>query len=82
MTARSAKSIPAPQSTSNFVSQANDPAQLHRGIYRLTASIGGREIVNYGRFTVTLTVQDGAWRIAEDIGTVATAEDFEELTPT
>ena len=51
----------------------------HSGAYRLKATVGGRPVTAYGRFTVTLVKQDGQWRFAEDKGTVASAADFEKL---
>ena len=49
------------------------------GAYRFGAKVGGRDITVYGRFSVELVKQDGAWRFAEDRGTVATAADFNKL---
>ena len=53
----------------------------HNGAYRLKAKVGGRDITAYGRFTVKLVWQDGAWRFGEDRGTPAAAADFEALHP-
>lgn len=53
----------------------------HKGAYRLTAKIGGREIVAYGRFTASLVWDRNAWRFAEDRGTAASAADYEALPP-
>ena len=53
----------------------------HKGAYRLSAKVGGRDIVAYGRFTVTLVWDRDAWRFAEDRGTVASAADYEALPP-
>jgi len=61
-----------------FADAAPRPGR-HDGAYRLHATVGGRDIVNYGRFTVTLVREDGAWRIAEDRGMPATAADFDRL---
>lgn len=51
------------------------------GAYRIDARAGGRPITLYGRFSVKLVKQGGAWRFAEDRGTPATAADFERLPP-
>lgn len=51
----------------------------HKGAYRLTAKVGGREIVAYGRFAASLVWDRGAWRFAEDRGAPATAADFDAL---
>lgn len=53
----------------------------HTGAYRLTAKVGGRDIVTYGRFTASLVWDRNAWRFAEDRGTVASAADYEALPP-
>ena len=49
------------------------------GVYRIAATVGGRPITVYGRFSVRLARERGAWRFAEDRGTPATAADFERL---
>ena len=51
------------------------------GIYRLDATAGGRPITVFGRFSVKLVREGGAWRFAEDRGTPATAADFDKLPP-
>lgn len=53
----------------------------HKGAYRLSAKVGGRDIVAYGRFTVTLVWDRDAWRFAQDRGTVASAAEYEALPP-
>jgi len=50
-----------------------------RGVYRVEATVGGRSLTQYGRFSVRLVKQDGAWRFAEDHGIPATAADFDRL---
>jgi hypothetical protein len=54
-------------------------ADRQQGVYRLEASAGGRPITLYGRFSVRLVKERGAWRFAEDRGTPAAAADFESL---
>ena len=54
------------------------PSQ-HTGAYRAMATVAGQQVTLYGRFSVKLVKQDGAWRFAEDRGTVASAADFEKL---
>jgi hypothetical protein len=49
------------------------------GAYRIDASAGGRPITVYGRFSVRLVKENGAWRFLEDRGVPATADDFERL---
>ena len=49
------------------------------GVYRINAIVGGRLVALYGRFTVKLVNEGGAWRFAEDRGMPATAADFERL---
>ncbi|HEU0310744.1 MAG TPA: hypothetical protein VFR36_05955, partial [Sphingomicrobium sp.] len=44
-------------------------AEPHTGVFRLDATVKGRPITFYGRFTVKLVKQDGHWRFAEDRGT-------------
>lgn len=56
-------------------------AGKHDGVYRLKTKAGGRPYVAYGRFTVTLTKENGKWRFAEDRGTIASAADFDSLPP-
>lgn len=51
----------------------------HTGAYRAKARVAGQDVTIYGRFTVKLVRQAGAWRFAEDRGTVATTADFERL---
>jgi hypothetical protein len=55
--------------------------QVQSGIYRATATVGGRKIMLHGRFTARLQFEGGAWRFAEDRGTSATAAEFEALPP-
>lgn len=50
-----------------------------QGVYRIAATASGRPITVYGRFSVRLIKERGAWRFAEDRGTPATAADFERL---
>jgi hypothetical protein len=52
-----------------------------RGVYRIDATVGGRSVTQYGRFSVRLIKQGGAWRFAEDRGTAATAGEFDQLPP-
>lgn len=50
-----------------------------QGVYRIDANAGGRPITIYGRFTVKLVQDRGAWRFSEDRGAPAAAADFERL---
>ena len=50
-----------------------------RGVYRVDATSGGQRVTIYGRFSVKLVKEGGAWRFAEDRGTPATAADFDRL---
>jgi hypothetical protein len=52
------------------------------GVYRIDATVGGRPITIYGRFSAKLVMEGGAWRFAQDRGTPAAAADFERLPPT
>lgn len=49
------------------------------GVYRIDATVGGSPITLYGRFSVKLVREDGAWRFAEDRGMPADAADFDKL---
>lgn len=49
------------------------------GVYRIDAKAGGRPITVYGRFSVRLVKENGAWRFAEDRGSPATAADYNKL---
>ena len=49
------------------------------GVYRIDAMAGDRQITVYGRFSVKLVKEGGAWRFAEDRGMPATAADFDKL---
>ena len=53
-----------------------------RGVYRVRATSGGRNLTLYGRFSVRMVKLDGAWRFVEDRGSGATATDFEQLKAT
>lgn len=53
----------------------------HVGAYKAIVTIGGRKVATFGRFSAKLSFEDGAWRFAEDRGTIATAADFEMLQP-
>ena len=57
-------------------------ASQQRGVYRIRATAGGRNLTLYGRFSVKLVKSKGAWRFGEDRGTAATAADFEGLPDT
>jgi hypothetical protein len=49
------------------------------GVYRINATAGDRPVTLYGRFSVKLVREAGAWRFAEDRGMPATAADFDRL---
>jgi hypothetical protein len=49
------------------------------GAYRLTATVKGKPLTLYGRFSVRLVKEQGTWRFAEDRGSVAAQTDFERL---
>lgn len=51
----------------------------HEGVYRIIASVGGKPVTAYGRFSARLRMEGGTWRFAEDRGSKATAADFEAL---
>lgn len=50
-----------------------------QGVYRIAAMASGRPLTLYGRFSVKLVKERGAWRFAEDRGSPATVADFERL---
>lgn len=49
------------------------------GIYRAAGTAQGQAFAVYGKFSVRLVKEHGAWRFAEDRGGPATAADFEKL---
>ena len=49
------------------------------GAYRLTATVKGKPITAFGRFSVKLVKEQGRWRFAEDRGSLAARSDFERL---
>lgn len=51
----------------------------HSGAYRLTATVGGKAITLFGRFSAKLVKERGQWRFAEDRGSTATRADFDRL---
>jgi hypothetical protein len=51
------------------------------GAYKVVVKIGARTVTSYGKFQVRLVRDDGQWRFAEDVGTDATAAEFEALLP-
>ena len=51
----------------------------HSGAYRLTATVGGKPVTLFGRFSVRLVKERGQWRFAEDRGSTATRPDFDRL---
>jgi hypothetical protein len=51
------------------------------GAYKVVVTIGGRTVTSYGKFQVRLVRENGQWRFAEDVGTDATAAEFEALLP-
>lgn len=81
MSAAFARSTPGTPIALEFRFEGPVRPAPHKGAYRLTAKIGGREIVAYGRFTASLVWDRNAWRFAEDRGTAASAADYEALPP-
>lgn len=51
----------------------------HSGAYRLSATIKGRPVTLFGRFSVRLVKHQGTWRFAEDRGSTAKQADFDRL---
>lgn len=51
----------------------------HSGAYRLTATVAGKPITLFGRFSVKLVKERGQWRFAEDRGSTASRADFDRL---
>jgi len=51
------------------------------GAYKAVVRVGGRTVTSYSKFQVRLVREDGWWRFAEDVGTDATAAEFEALPP-
>lgn len=60
-----------------------DPAaaqsSTRTGLYRIIVNMGHKATSNYGRFTVTLRAEKGAWRFSEDISDFATEADYDAL---
>ena len=49
------------------------------GAYRLTATVKGKPLTLFGRFSVKLVKEQGTWRFAEDRGSLAARAGFERL---
>ncbi len=51
----------------------------HSGAYRLSATIDGKPITMFGRFSVKVVKERGSWRFSEDRGSIASRADFDRL---
>lgn len=64
----------------NFKLDSAAPGSSTRtGLYRIIVRMGDRSTNSYGRFSVTLRAEKGAWRFQEDISEVATQADYDAL---
>jgi ketosteroid isomerase-like protein len=65
----------------NFkLARATPGSGTREGLYHIIVAMGDRSTHSYGRFTVILRAEGGAWRFSEDISEIATQADYEALS--